>query len=155
MTTNNLVIGGKAGVSTQITNETAIETRVVDVERGALHTEAHQASMASHVHSHQGRAESPRRESVIVCESASESVKESESEVDERKYSEKALQKELERDDEELGNFKDDEVVNSSEDDELESESSYEEEDKKKPSKNSKKEDPKKGQAASKLSRAF
>lgn len=42
--TSNIIIGGKKLENKGFTNETAIETRVIDAERGLSHTEAEQSS---------------------------------------------------------------------------------------------------------------
>jgi hypothetical protein len=46
LTTQNVIIGGSKSPSKKpgFTNETAIETRVIDVERGLSHSEDHQSS---------------------------------------------------------------------------------------------------------------
>ena len=44
MITSNIIIGGKKLENKGFTNETAIETRAIDAERGLSHTEAEQSS---------------------------------------------------------------------------------------------------------------
>lgn len=65
LTSSHVVIGGSK--PSGFTNETAIETRVVDIERGTSHVEAHQAPRAeeSKTQSQVGK----REDSPVVSES--------------------------------------------------------------------------------------
>ena len=115
---NLMIIGGKQ--QSKITNETAIESRVIDVERGgdasAMETDQAPRGVSSNPSTIETKKESPKRDHVIVCESFKDESESSESE----QFTEQGLVKELDEDEEDPCNFNDDEVLDSSSEDSYE-----------------------------------